>query len=95
MFQPPDSAEWTMVVNELADFLRADNLMDVVGAEARAKPLALRVSTEPAAGPLRVELQHAVLAGAHALSIGPTIETYYYCIAPPETWLFFLIIIAC
>lgn len=60
-FNPPDSSEWHLVVNELADFLKADDLLDVVGID-RAKPPALFQPAQAADAP-RVELQHAILAG--------------------------------
>jgi len=60
-FNPPDFREWHEVVRELREFLEADDLLDVVGLEGRAKPSALLpLQTE---GDVKIELQHAVLVG--------------------------------
>ena len=62
-FSPPDSSEWHLVVSELAEFLKADEIMDVVGM-GRVPALSLLQDLGGAAEPVRVQLQHAVLAGA-------------------------------
>lgn len=62
-FSPPDSSEWHLVVSELAEFLKADEIMEVTGLP-RAQPLALLQDLGGASEPVRIELQHAVLAGA-------------------------------
>jgi len=61
-FNPPDSSEWHLVVRELGDFLKADDLLEVVGIDGRPKPLPL-IETEPIVDAAKVELQHVVLVG--------------------------------
>jgi len=62
-FSPPDSSEWHLVVRELAEFLQADELMDVVGM-GRVPAQTLLQDLGGASEPVRIELQHAVLAGS-------------------------------
>lgn len=62
-FSPPDSSEWHVVVQELEEFLKADDLLDVINI-GRAKPLPPTPQLEVPSDAPRVELAHAVLAGA-------------------------------